>query len=156
MKKVLLAIIAFALLQGCSGVSKKIIHADNGVAYKLEEVYSIGLFTPTYQWKRTSICKTEKKLINKTKHGKGYETVSIVEPCKVIGRRDGFSSDVASPVGPALMQVGSTVGAGALIQDGLKDSGDNISNTNQQKQGQIQGQAQGVIVRGGGCRGNCN
>lgn len=134
MKKVLLAFIGIVVLQGCSGVSQKIIHADNGMAYKMEEVYSVGLFTPTYQWKRTSVCETEKKLINNTKHGAGYEKISIIEPCRVLGRGDGFSSDVASPVGPALLQAGATVGAGALIQDGLKDSGDNISNTNQQRQ----------------------
>ena len=147
MKKVLLAIIGFVLLQGCAGQSQKIIHADNGVAYKMEEVYSIGLFTPTYQWKRTSQCETVVTRVNKTKHGKGYDSKSVKNCLPIRGL--GYSVDTASPVGPALMQAGATVSAGALIKDGLEDSGDNISNTNQQKQGQ------NVKVKGG-CQGNCD
>jgi len=142
-------------------VSQKIVHTDDGRAYKLEEVYSIGLFTPTYQWKRTSACEVETTHIQTTKHGTGYESKSV-KNCAYIGGGDGFTHDTASPVGPMLLQAGGTVGAGALIGDGLKDSGNSntVNNVNQQGQaqgqlqGQIQGQKQGVNVSGG-CRGNC-
>lgn len=121
MNILVLVLVVFAL-QACSGVQKKIVHAEDGTSYKLEEVYSIGLFVPTYQWKRTSQCTTVVTHINSTKHGTGYDSKSVKD-CKLIGvGTDGFTADTASPMGPALLSVGATVGAGALIKEGLQDS----------------------------------
>lgn len=153
----------FIMLQGCTGATNKVVKSDNGQAYSLEEVYSIGLFTPTWQFRKASACDIKITRIKTTNHGTGYDS-ETVENCRVIGVDDGFAADTTSPVGPMLLQAGGTVGAGALIGDGIRDSSDNINNTNQQGQlqgqaqgqlqGQIQGQKQGVKVQGG-CRGNC-
>ena len=155
MRKFIVLIAVIVMFSACAGVSQKIVHTDDGRAYKMEEVYSIGLFTPTYQWKRTSSCDVEVTHIQTTKHGSGYDS-KTVKNCSYIGGGDGFTNDTTSPIGPALLQAGGTVGQGALIRQGLNDSGDSINNVNQQGQlqGQAQGQLQGVKVQGG-CRGNC-
>lgn len=141
MRKTIFFITVLLVFQGCAGVTERIIYSDSGQAYKMEEVYSIGLFTPTYQYKRASACAVEEKLIKTTKHGSGYMSKSITN-CQVLGlNNDGFTNDTTSPVGPALLQAGATVGTGALIKEGLENQPqDNISNSNQQ--GQIQGQKQ--------------
>jgi len=168
MKRFIVLILVAFMFSACAGVSQKIVHTEDGRAYKMEEVYSVGLFTPTYQWKRTSACEVEVTRINApNSFGDGYDSKSV-KNCSVIGSNDGFTHDTTSPVGPMLLQAGGTVGAGALIGDGIRDSSDTFNNTNQQgqlqgqaqgqfqiqKQGQIQGQKQGVKVQGG-CRGNC-
>jgi hypothetical protein len=161
-----LLILALALLQGCAGSDLRYIMADDKKsAYKMEEIYSIGLFTPTYQYKRVSRCA-----VSQVKHDSGntgkdgkygsWTEDKISSQCVALGKGDGFSNDVASPVGPMLLQAGATAGSGALIGDGIRDSSDTINNTNSQSQGQGQGQAQGQIQlqgqkSGGGCRGNC-
>lgn len=157
MSRFIVLIGVILLFGACAGVSQKIVHTDDGRAYKLEEVYSIGLFTPTYQWKRTSACEVEVTHVKSNDFGTGYDH-KTVKNCAYIGGGDGFTNDTTSPVGPMILQAGGTVGAGALIGDGLKDSGNSntVNNVNQQgqSQGQIQGQKQGVNVSGG-CRGNC-
>lgn len=130
----------FIMLQGCVGATDKVVKSDSGQAYNLEEVYSIGLFTPTWQFRKASACDLKVTHINApNSFGDGYDSESV-ENCKVIGAGDGFTADTTSPVGPMLMQAAGTVGAGALIGDGIRDSSDTINNSN--KQGQFQGQYQ--------------
>lgn len=171
MKRFLPLLLISFLFTGCAGVSQKIIHAEDGKSYKMEEVYSVGLFTPTWQYKKASECETVVEHVQPSQYafGDGYDTKSV-KNCKVIGAAsDGFTADTTGPIGPALINGVSSIATGAIIADGIRDSNDTINNTNaqqqgqaqtqfqKQKQGQIQGQAQGQvgIVKGGGCRGNC-
>ena len=136
-KKLFLVSTLTLLITSCTGAPVKHVFLDNNKAYQLEEVYSIGIFTPTYQYERVSTCDVVITHVNKTKHGTGYDSKSV-ENCVVLNTD--FKKDIATPVGPMILQAGGTVGAGALIGDGIRDSNDTINNTNQQ--GQFQGQFQ--------------
>ena len=132
----------FVFIIGCTGAPIKHVFLDgNQKAYQIEEVYDIGIFTPTIQYERVSSCDVVITHINTTKHGNGYDSKSVTN-CVVLN--DEFKKDIASPIGPMLLQAGGVVGAGALIGDGIRDSSDNINNTNSQSQsqGQIQLQKQ--------------
>jgi len=145
-KKIAVAIAPLMLISACQGAPKNIIYSDdNKKAYQMEEVYSIGLFTPTYQWKRTSVCDVVINHTNSTPHGSGYDSRSV-ENCKPIGNNDGFTNDTATPVAPMLFQAGGNVAQGALIGEGLKDSGNNNAVSNNINQN----------VSATNCVGNCS
>ena len=132
MKLFILLVITGLFFMGCHGAITTYVDGK-----KFEEIYSIGLFTPTYQYERVSDCKVE------------TETGKTVEPCIVIAiGKGGLQKDITGPIAPMLMQVGGAVGAGALIGDGLKDSGDTTINNITNSTGD--GKGRPPFGRGGG------
>ena len=140
-KKLFLVSTLTLLITSCSGAPIKDLFANDSIGYQVEEVYDIGIFTPTIQYEMISQCDVIITHINSTDFGSGYDSKSLTN-CRPLPA--GFKKDIASPVGPMLLQAGGVVGAGALIGDGIRDSSDNINNTNSQSQsqGQIQLQKQ--------------
>ena len=139
-KKLFLVSTLTLLITSCTGAPVKHVFLDNNTkAYQIEEVYDIGIFTPTIQYERVTSCDVLITHINSTKHGSGYDSKSVTN---CVPLSDEFKKDIASPVGPMLLQAGGVVGAGALIGDGIRDSNDTINNTNQQGQFQCQFQKQ--------------
>lgn len=158
MKKFIVLFVAGLLFAGCYTKTNKhtLFNADKTEAYTLEEVKSVNLFAPTYQYQRAKVCNVKTTHVD-SKWSSGYDKHEAID-CKVMTKAQGWNKDLGTPTGPSLMQAGTGLGGAALIQDGLEDSGDSINNVNQQ--GQIQGQAQGQIqgqigINSGGCRGNC-
>ena len=146
MKRLIGTTLLFLFLTGCQGISQHIVHGEGGVSYKMEEVYSVGLFTPTWQYKRASECETVPAGIEESKWAleENYDLASV-KNCKVIGAKgDGFTADTTGPVGPALISGVSSIATGAIIADGIRDSSDSVNSNNvqSQAQGQIQGQKQ--------------
>ena len=101
MIKRLVVCLLILLIAGCAGVTSRMTDG-----YKFEEIWSVGLFTPTYQYKRVSQCQVVEG--------------RTVEPCVPIGK--GFTVDVSGPVAPAIISGASNVASGAIISDGLRDS----------------------------------
>jgi hypothetical protein len=146
MNKVYMIVLISLLYIGCTGAPVNIVFNDDGkTAYKMEEVYSIGLLTPTYQWKRTSLCAVEVTHIQSNDFGSGYDSKSVKD-CAVIGKDDGFTNDIASPIGPSVLGASGTIGAGSLIGSGLRDSGSNSVNNATSSTSTVINQ---------NCRGNC-
>lgn len=142
----LLILIAFVvgIIAGCTGVTNSM---KGG--YKFEEVYSIGLFTPTYQYKKVSKCKTEMG-VDKF----GFPKEKTVEPCSPIGKE--YSLDMSGPAAPGIISGASNVVTGAIIGEGLSDSGTSVrSIANTINEGSI---TEGSIINGnqhhGGGHGN--
>lgn len=156
MKKLVVLFLFSLLFAGCyTAIDKHVLfNADKTEAYELEEVKSVNLFAPTYQYQRAKACKVKKTHVNsENSFGSGYDSYKAVD-CQVMTKAMGWNKDLGTPTGPSIMQTGTGIGGAALIQEGLEDSSDSISNVNQQGQTQGQTQKQRVKVRGG-CRGNC-
>lgn len=105
-KLLIIITISVAMLAGCTGVNSNMTGG-----YKFEEVYGIGLFTPTYQYKKVSKCQVVEG--------------RTVEPCSPIGKE--FTLDMAGPAAPAVLSGASSVVTGAIISDGLSDSGTSVN-----------------------------
>lgn len=138
-----LLIFSLALLQGCYTSSDKhtLFNSDKSEAYQLEEVKSVHLFAPTYQYQRAKACEVKATLIKSNSYSSGYTKYEAVN-CKVMTTAGGWNKDLGTPTGPSLLQAGGGMGGAAIIADGIRDSEDNINNTNSQNQGQAQQQGQ--------------
>ena len=87
--KFFILIITGLFFIGCHGAVTKYVDGK-----KFEEIYSIGWFTPTYQYERVSNCKVD------TNTGK------TVEPCTVIATgKGGLQKDLAGPIAPMRFRV---------------------------------------------------
>ena len=139
---ILLAGFVFILFQGCASHMKHTVFNDEKTqAYQLEEISSWGFFAPTYQLQRAKICEVKNTLIKTNDFGTGYTKHEPVN-CRLLTASDGYQKDLGTPIGPPLLQAAGSVGAGALIGDGIRDSEDQINNSNSQAQGQGQIQNQ--------------
>ena len=128
--KILILLITIAFLSGCIGSRTTMVEGA-----KVEEVWSIGLFTPTVQMVRMSKCVVEEVKHDGGPHGTPWTEKVTREPCQTIGTpKDGFIQNSAGPVGPPLLGAAATVGGAIIINDGLRNQnvspGDNITNNN--------------------------
>ncbi len=142
-----LLIFGFALLQGCyTGAPKHIVWTDDKTAaYQLEEVKSVNLFAPTYQFQRAFSCDVKETPVKSNEYGSGYTKHEAINCDKPMTKAQGWNKDLGTPTGPTIMRTGTGIGGAAIIADGLKSQpadNVNINNKNSQKQGQLQGQSQ--------------
>ncbi|RKZ87723.1 MAG: hypothetical protein DRQ39_03730 [Gammaproteobacteria bacterium] len=126
--KLLFIAFALALMSGCAAmsdrgdVSETSVQMPDGDRYTFVRIQRIRFFTPS----------TEEKLtFKKTSLGEKPERVSNLE------------QNYQNGMGPSLIsgaiQAGATVGAGALIGNGLSDSGDDTSINNGSSSGSVSG-----------------
>ena len=172
MKKIMLLVLLIVGLQACSGVEKFYrMDYENTVAYKFEEEYDINLFTPSFNYRRVSLCgikEVDNTWVNDDGDTEHYTTHEAVEPCKPLYSKHGWGVDTAVPIAPTVLQSGGNIAtgyvAGRAVERGLKGQnvspGDNnvINNTNRQRQSQRQDQtSQGGQGGSGGnsCNGFC-
>lgn len=106
----------------------------------------------------TVILPTSNKSIDVVQHrtdNKGCTTGFVLQTYDANGQlldsKGGYGRSLGCAVVDGVIRSGGQVGAAALIADGIRHSGDTISNSNTQSQAQLQsqGQAQGQIAQGG-------
>lgn len=148
-----LILFSLVLLTGCVGASTKYVDGA-----KIEEVWSVGVFTPTVQMTRMSKCVV-KEIHHPpapNSYGDGWTETKTTEPCQVIGtNKDGFMNSTAGPIAPVLMNGATTVGAAGIINDGLRNQnvspGDNINMNNSSSSSSRNTNRNSVST----CQGNC-
>ena len=143
LKKVTLALMIVSLTS-CVGLSTNLIKAPNGKVIKIEQAYSIGIFTPTIQLSRFSNCDA-KEVVHSSVGGEGSWTETVAVNCVPVVLSDNtISKDTSTPLAQSLIGAAGNVGAGVFIGEGLKDSNNSVNSN-----------ASSSTTINQNCRGNC-